>query len=775
MALRPSSQPSPVPAWGRLRLLLLVVAFGFAAAHAVALPHTLGDDDSVNFAMGVESFDVAAHRPHPPGYPVYIAAARVSTGALGLVFPSWDRDRRAAGGLAIWGVIAGAVAVLVIAELWLALGLTPILAALAAILCVASPLFWFTAGRPLSDTPGLVAAILVQVGFVRGLRLRSTGLRSVPASWLGAAFGAGILGGLRSQAVLLTAPFVVWCVVDLIVRGQRREAARLIGAGALGILVWAVPLVWMSGGLRGYWQLFASQGAEDLVGVEMLATNPSWSLLAETLELTFLAPWQADGFARVILVAALAGLVRLAWRAPGTLALLLLGYLPYVVFHLTLQETVTLRYALPIVVPVAGLAVVALGALGPRMASAGVAIGAAAGVLLAQPPLHAYAHGGAAVFPGFQVMHRALTEAPATPALHLHHQVWWGVRRAIEWYVPAWPGAVPPHPGDREWLGVVRHWAGGSDEPVWFLSALNRTDLELFDPRTTQFGGRFAMPERVHDLIGGARLVGFDWWRLEQPAWMLGRGWALTPEVAGVTAADGMAPHLQPAQAYLLRRPGAHRLMIGGRYVADADRPAAHIMVDLDGQAVADWTISADELWFVRWIDLPAGIPDGPGPYAQLTVRVVPAEHEQPPPGVALEQFDVARRDEPVVAFGADWHERESDQTTGRLWRWTSGRSTLDLRGVHRDAVLVLAGDSPRRDFDRAPTVVVRAGDRELARFTPADDFIERIAIPAGAFLDGEGRVTIDTDLTYSPAERGQSADQRRLGLKITRVAVTPR
>ena len=55
------------------RAFLSIVAAAFLVAHARALPRTLEDIDSINLALGVESFDVASHRPHPPGYPVFIA------------------------------------------------------------------------------------------------------------------------------------------------------------------------------------------------------------------------------------------------------------------------------------------------------------------------------------------------------------------------------------------------------------------------------------------------------------------------------------------------------------------------------------------------------------------------------------------------------------------------------------------------------------------------------------------------------------------------------
>ena len=48
----------------------------FLALHLPFLPPSLEDLDSINFALGVRDFDVARHQPHPPGYPVFIAAAK---------------------------------------------------------------------------------------------------------------------------------------------------------------------------------------------------------------------------------------------------------------------------------------------------------------------------------------------------------------------------------------------------------------------------------------------------------------------------------------------------------------------------------------------------------------------------------------------------------------------------------------------------------------------------------------------------------------------------
>ena len=85
---------------------------------------------------------------------------------------------------------------------------------------------------------------------------------------------------------------------------------------------------------------------------------------------------------------------------------------------------------------------------------------------------------------------------------------------------------------------------------------------------------------------------------------------------------------------------------------------------------------------------------------------------------------------------------------------------------------LQLEGESPLREFDRAPTIVVKAGSRELDRFSPSTEYTRQIELPADALDAAGGRVTIETDLTFVPGERAGSPDRRRLGLRLFRVEV---
>ena len=760
----------------RLKLLIAAGALVFVVAHVHALPESLGDFDSINFALGVEAFDVARHQPHPPGYPVFIALARVSTAVVRTVRPDWDRDHVAAAGLALLSAAAGTAGMLFLVLFWRAAGFTEAQATAAAFVAAVSPLYWLTASRPLSDMVGLASTMAV-IAWLATVWTRWDPASRVPKAWFWAAAAAGLIVGVRTQSFWQTMPVLAVMEIDLLRRGRRREAGLLIVAAAVGCLCWFVPLVVTSGGLDAYLVALGSQGSDDFRGVEMLATSPSSRLLGQALERTFVEPWLEPVLAWVVLGLATLGVVRLVRQRSGAVRLVLLAFVPYLVFHLLFQETETVRYALPLVVPVAGLAVAGLASARPRATAAAVMVIVAASIVIAEPPLDRFAHEGVPVFRAFGDMRARLPTEAVEPTIAVHHQVWWVARRAFDWYRPVWDVGPQPFPGDREWISLVEAWRSGSTRPVWFLADQTRHDLAAFDPRTTTLVHRYDADPALRQLAGGRRLDSLDWWTIAPPAWMLGRGWALNPELSGMTAEDDVEPHRRPADAYLRRQSGLGRLLIGGRYLQGAEAPAARVTVTIDERPLEEWTVDAQTAWFARWIDVP-DLSGGDGAYATLRVGVTSVDPAWSVPEsglVALEQFDAAPAGSLMFAYADDWHEREADPRTGLVWRWSSEASTLEVRDWGGDLTLTISGESPLRYFDAAPTVTVRAGDQELARLVLSDDFTETIRVPAGALVAAGGRLRLETDRTFAPAEREESADRRRLGLRLFRLELARR
>ena len=188
-----------------MRRGLPALAALFLLAHLAALPPALDDIDAINFALGVRDFDVAQHQPHPPGYPLFIALGKLSTPLLRAAGVASPEVR----GLAVWSAFAGAGLLLLVFTLWRALDPHPLRPALAAVMAAASPLFWFTSLRPLSDVSGLCVAVAALVFIARALPAGSSSARA-PAirALLAGGFLAGLAIGFRSQTVVLTAPLL---------------------------------------------------------------------------------------------------------------------------------------------------------------------------------------------------------------------------------------------------------------------------------------------------------------------------------------------------------------------------------------------------------------------------------------------------------------------------------------------------------------------------------------------------------------------------------------
>ena len=716
--------------------LALVLIFLFA--HLAYLPKTLEDLDSINFALGVRQFDVAQHQPHPPGYPVYIALSKASTAVLRVAGVDAPSPR----GLAIWSALGGAAAIPAVFLLLRRLEGREGLARWATLAVAAAPLFWFTALRPLSDMLGFAAAM-----WALALMAGKPPARRLIAGALLAGFAIGI----RSQVAVLTLPMLA---LALAVDRHPRVRVAALGAVAGGTLVWAVPLIVTSGGVSAYLAALGSQAGGDLGGgVVILWTHHTARDVAHALLNTFIWPWDWWLGVAVCVLAAI-GAARLAWRAPAVLVSICAVFGPYAVFHLLFQETVTTRYALPLLPVIAYAAMAAVEGL-PARALPVAAIGLSAIALMQTLPasMH-YAREGAPVFRAFDDMAATAHGGDRVDTIALHA----GARRAAEWALPILPARVALAPHGYEWLTLVGLWKAEPSARVWFVADPGRSDLALFDSRARDLARAYRWGFIEPPFVGGARPDNVDWYRLHPPNWMLDRGWAITAEVAGVTARDNAGPQLAPAIAWLRRQPEEITIVLGGRHLGAGVSP---VTVTLNGSPVE--TFQAPNGYFFRLLTLPAGALTAGPPYAPLAVTSAGQ--------VKLEQFDAQPPAVPMSAYGPGWFEPEYNPELGRAWRWTSEKSELWVRPVGRDVTLRLAGESPLRYFDAAPHIRALIGDREIAAFDPSSDFEQAITLPADLLAAANGRVVLESSKFFVPAAAG-AADVRHLALRIYRVGV---
>ena len=752
--------------------MYVVLAFVFFALHLPYLPSSLEDLDSINFAFGIRQFDVAHHQPHPPGYPVFIVIAK----AMHAVVPA------EATALGLLSVAAGSLGVLALAALFRRLdgSATPVPWSLAAIsVAMTTPLYWFTAVRPLSDSSGLAAALAVQA-----MTIAATSARGLAI----AGFCAGLAAGLRSQVVWLTMPLLALRLVQVLgargwglgsasagPKGPALQTADLhpdvrrpgpFGPGVsvllafvAGAILWFVPLVMVSGGPSAYWHALFDQGAEDLGNIQMLWTMHRVRDVEDALYYAFVAPWAAWPVAAVALTCAVLGVLRLFRHQRHALIVLAAAFGPYLVFDLLFQEAFTSRYALPLVVPMAYLAVAGLRLL-PW--DTGLAFAVAIAMVDAHVGGTSIAAYSRAEAPAFRLLDdmRSVARSTTRPVLAMDRREALDLRRPMHWMGDAIPAMTQmlPSPPQHEWLEAVKYWNGGGRAPVWFVVDPMRTSIDL-----VQHGDpiRYRWPLPYPVLISGVRPNDMNWYRVDQPDWYVGEGWSLTPESAGVATADGRDVSAGPIQGWLSRETMGGVVMIGGRNLEPTTRP--HLTVTFAGSVRDDVVLPPGP--FLRFINVPFIDWDRPIDYFGISVGASPASR------VAIEQFD-ASATRPIMGYGAGWHEQELNPRTGLRWRWLSERGELQLRtpAPAPRLMLHLEGESPRTYFSRGSRLIVRSGDRVVFDEVLSSDFSRDVPI-----TDAGQPIVLETDQVYSPADRSsRSADRRHLGLRIFTCELRP-
>lgn len=740
--------------------------------HLVSLPPTLEDLDSVNFALGVRDFDVARHQPHPPGYPAYIALAKSATAALravGVAAPE-------VAGLAVLSALGWAGLGVALFLFFRGLDKNARVSAVGTALTLSSPLCWFAAVRPLSDIVGLLLAVAALAALVAGMRSRwdAEHTTAIERTLLLGGFLAGVAVGFRSQATFLVMPLLAWAVLAPSRRVPLRTRALAVAACAAGILAWVAPLIVASGGPSAYLAALGAQADEDLTGVVMLWTHRNARTAVQALLHSFVRPWDAPLLAGIVAGLAAGGAVLLAARRSRAAALLAVAFAPYAVFHLLFQETVTIRYALPLVPPVAYLAAVAIAAGGARPAAAITAALCVACLWLAVPATLAFARVPSPIF-GLLSEVRLFEQRGASPVVAMHRRVFTESRRARLWAGDL-PGSPAAPPRDYEWLELTRRWRDGHQGDTWFLADPSRTDLALIDAaqRRTR---EYRWPFRGAVYVGGTRPNEVDWHIYHRPGWFLEQGWALTPEVAGIAEREGGGPDRRPSIGWIRRRSAAAVMTIGGRHLGAPGDPPVRIVGTIDGRPALSF--EARPGFFLQFVDLPDGTLAGADGYARLEIRAE-ASGGGAPARTALEQFNLQPAD--VVQFGFDdgWYEPEhnpspagaSSRPLSQSWRWASERAVVRVHNAGHPVTVRAMIDSPLRYFADPPRVRLLAGDRVLAEIQPSSDFTLEADVPVDALRAARGRLTIETDRAYVAGEREGTADARRLALRVFSMVV---
>jgi hypothetical protein len=199
--------------------------------------------DAVQLALGTQSFNLHNHQPHPPGY--------IGLIGLGRLMNHITHDPILS--LTLISIVAGALVPALFYRFsrgWL----HPRFALLTAILIGVSPLVWYYSEVALSYAAELAAGMAFMLVMHRSIR------RPALRDLLLATLLLSLLGSLRQSAMVFLVPvwlFGVW-------HYPWRE--RIVAGSVMGsiTLLWAGPLIWLSGGPSAYMR--ESRALADLIG-----------------------------------------------------------------------------------------------------------------------------------------------------------------------------------------------------------------------------------------------------------------------------------------------------------------------------------------------------------------------------------------------------------------------------------------------------------------------------------------------------------------------------
>lgn len=156
MDLLQPTEPLTRRQWSAFWILAVVCA----ATRFLAMARSIWGWDEALFCLGMRSYDVSSHHPHPPGFPIYMAIARVVRLVVGSDFRALQAVNLTAGVLLFPAIVF----------LARELRFPPRVALTAAALCAFFPNVWFFGGTALSDVPSLVLACVAAALLLRGCR-----------------------------------------------------------------------------------------------------------------------------------------------------------------------------------------------------------------------------------------------------------------------------------------------------------------------------------------------------------------------------------------------------------------------------------------------------------------------------------------------------------------------------------------------------------------------------------------------------------------------------
>jgi hypothetical protein len=319
-----SLRESPAPLTRAQKVTFALLALGIALTRFPALSLTPHDWDEMLFAAGVPDYDVTVQHPHPPGYPLFIAAAKVARLFV-------DSDFHAVQAVAtVASMLIFPAAFLLARELRFRTSYAFAAAAMTAFL----PSIWYHGGTALSDVPAIVLVLFASALLLRGGRSSR--------AYLAGALLTALACGIRGQLLLVAAPPALLGALAL--RRWTTFAVSWAAAAAAVFLTYFGAAYFSSDFPDGYVEQvrYINKHLHDTDSYH----NPYRTPLRELAPRVFLFP-QGGGRARfaVVTLAAIA-LIDALLRRRLSIAVLLAMFLPLAIFTwMMLDMSALARYA----------------------------------------------------------------------------------------------------------------------------------------------------------------------------------------------------------------------------------------------------------------------------------------------------------------------------------------------------------------------------------------------------------------------------------------------
>lgn len=197
------------------RRILLVLAIVIGLTRFLAIAETMFDWDEALFSLGVRDYDVTDHRPHPPGYPLFIAAAKI------IALTGLDAFRC----LQIIVVLGALFLFPALYFLAREIGFDFRTSVAGAVVYVFLPNVWVYGGTGFSDIPATTIVFIACALLLRGRRPCEGATRA----YIAGAIVLGIAAGIRPANLLIGAvPALMATWSQIRAKSYRAVAAAMI-------------------------------------------------------------------------------------------------------------------------------------------------------------------------------------------------------------------------------------------------------------------------------------------------------------------------------------------------------------------------------------------------------------------------------------------------------------------------------------------------------------------------------------------------------------------